>query len=65
MIYLNETIYTRHADMNNRLIQYSSKQGKKNLLIFKNKRTHIKYSKYDQITFKLTSTESYMELLNL
>ncbi len=56
-------MYTKHADMNNRLLQFTCKAGKKNLLIFKNKRTYIKYAKYDQITFKFNTSESYMELL--
>jgi hypothetical protein len=65
LIYLNTVIYTKHADMNNRLIQFTCKAGRKNILIFKNKRTFIKYAKYDQITLKFNSTESFMEILSI
>ena len=63
LIYIkNYNIYNLVFDDKNEIVEISSNNDKKNLLIFKYKSTYIKYNKYKKITMKF---ENYNEMKNL
>jgi hypothetical protein len=66
MIYLiDRNFYSYKPDTQNLLLSIESKYGKKNLLIFKNTMTTIKYKKYQNIVIKFEKLDIFNEIVNV